>query len=272
MDMIEKMFSEVAKKVPLVHHLTNYVTVNDCANVVLACGGSPIMADDAKEVAAITAISDSLVLNIGTLNERTVASMLLAGKEANALGKPVVLDPVGAGASDLRNEAVSRLLEGVKFAVIRGNISEIKAVALGNGTTKGVDADLADQVSEANLAQVVDFAKRLSRDTQAVVAITGATDLITDGEVTYLVTNGHPMMSKITGSGCMLSSVIGAYVGANPREVLEATLAAVVLMGLSGERAYGAGIGTASFRMGLIDEVSLMDSETLVGGAKVARI
>ena len=149
--MLENMLENVRKKNPLIHNITNYVTVNDCANIVLACGASPIMADDKNEAAEITEICAGLNINIGTLNTRTIDAMLIAGKRSNELHHHVVLDPVGAGASKLRTDTARRLLKEVKFSVIRGNISEIKTLASGSGTTKGVDADVADKVTEENL-------------------------------------------------------------------------------------------------------------------------
>lgn len=269
--MFEELLTNVRSKTPIVHCITNYVTVNDCANIVLAAGGSPIMADDIGEVADITSISNALVINIGTLNARTVQSMLAAGQTANALGVPVILDPVGAGASALRNETAAQLLQNVHFAVIRGNISEIKAVALGSSTTKGVDADSADQLNEQNREEVIAFAKKLSQETGAVIAITGKEDLITDGKECYMIKNGHVMMSKITGSGCMLTCVIGCYLGANANP-LTATSAAICAMGLCGELAYQEGIGTASFRTRLIDTMSNLTAQQLTGGAQVERL
>ena len=171
--MFRNLFANVRAKSPLVHNITNYVTVNDCANIVLACGASPIMADDAAEVEDITSLCAGLNLNIGTLNSRTIPSMLLAGHTANRLGHPVVLDPVGAGASHLRTETALRLLREVKFTVIRGNISEIRTLAAGSGTTKGVDADTADKVTDETLDKTVAFAKAFAARTGAVVAVTG---------------------------------------------------------------------------------------------------
>ena len=142
--MLKEMLNHVREKCPLIHNITNYVTVNDCANILLACGGSPIMADDAEEAEEITAICGGLNINIGTLNQRTIPAMHLAGKKANELGHPVVLDPVGAGASKLRTNTAKALLEDIHFTVLRGNISEIKTLALGTGGAKGVDADAAD--------------------------------------------------------------------------------------------------------------------------------
>ena len=230
------MFSEIVKNVrentPLIHNITNYVTVNDCANILLACGGSPIMADDAGEVEEITAICGGLNINIGTLNQRTIPSMLLAGKKANELGHPVVLDPVGAGASVLRTQTALKLLDEVKFTVIRGNISEIKTLALGNGSTKGVDADVDDSVTEENLGQAVAFAKDFSKKTGAVIAITGAIDIVADSSKAFCIYNGHSDMSRITGTGCQLSAMTAAYVTANSEDVLTAAAAAVCAMGM----------------------------------------
>ena len=212
--MLKTAFENLRSRSPLIHNITNYVTVNDCANMVLACGASPIMADDAAEVEEITAICGGLNINIGTLNSRTVTSMLLAGKKANQLGHPVVLDPVGAGASHLRTDTAFRLLREVQFTVIRGNISEIKTLASGAGTTKGVDADVADKVTEENLDSAVAFAKAFAARTGAVVAITGAIDIVADAQKAYCIRNGHPMMSAITGTGCQLSALTAAFVTA----------------------------------------------------------
>ena len=155
--MLEEMLKNVREKSPLIHNITNYVTVNDCANVVLACGASPIMADDQEEVAEITSICTGLNINIGTLNTRTIESMVIAGKKANELHHPVVLDPVGVGASTLRTQTALKLLKEIQFSVIRGNISEIRTLMEGTGNTKGVDADLADAVTEENLDETIEL-------------------------------------------------------------------------------------------------------------------
>ena len=271
--MVEKILDNVNTKMPLVHCITNYVTVNDVANILLACGGSPIMADDEKEVEDITSICNALVINIGTLNERTIKSMVKAGKKANELSHIVVLDPVGAGASALRTSSTFELLDKVKFSVIRGNISEIKTVALGSGTTKGVDADVSDAVTEENLDEAIAFAKNLSTRTGAVIAITGAIDIVADSKSAYIIRNGNAMMSKITGSGCMLTGVIAAYCAANPEQLLDATAAAVCAMGLSGELAYDKSIkndgGTSTYRSYIIDAISKMNADLLQGGMKI---
>ena len=265
------ILGNVRSRVPLVHNITNYDTVNDCANILLACGGSPIMSDDEGDVEDITAICGGLNINIGTLNKNTIPAMFLAGRRANELNHPVLLDPVGAGASKLRTETAARLIRELKFTVIRGNISEIKALAQGSGKTKGVDADEADQVNAANIDSVITFAKSFARKTGAVIAITGATDIITDGERTCTVTNGHPMMSKVTGTGCMLSAMTTAFVVANPGSVFEAVCTAVIAMGLCGEIAWkrlDTLDGNSSFRNYLIDAVYHLTEDQLKEGAK----
>lgn len=272
--MEKNLIENVRQSVPLVHNITNYVTVNDVANILLACGGSPIMADDAEEAEEITSICGGLNINIGTLNARTIESMLLAGKRANELGHITVLDPVGAGASRLRTETAMQLLEKVRFSVIRGNVSELKTLWGGSGSTKGVDADLADRVTEENLDEMVEFAKKLSKKTGAVIAMTGAIDIVTDESKAYAIRNGNPLMSKITGTGCMLSGVVAAYCVANPDHLLDATAAAVAAMGLSGEIAFErlektALGGTSSYRTYIIDAMSNMSDEILKEGMKL---
>ncbi len=269
--MFQNMFENVRKNCPLIHNITNYVTVNDCANIVIACGASPIMADDKDEVADITTVCAGLNINIGTLNSRTIASMLIAGKKANELNHPVVLDPVGAGASGLRTEIAMQLLEEVKFSVIRGNISEIKTLAFGSGTTKGVDADAVDKVTEENLDDVIAFAKAFAKKTGAVIAITGAIDIVADGKNAYCIRNGHQMMSSVTGTGCQLSAMTTAFVTANPDHLLEAAAAAVSAMGYAGEVAYDRLTekdGNATYRNYIIDAIYNMTPEMLEKGAK----
>lgn len=264
--MLGEMLENVRGSRPLIHNITNYVTVNDCANILLACGASPIMADDVDEAEEISTLCAGTNINIGTLNQRTVPAMLKAGRRAAALGHPVVLDPVGAGASRLRTATAFRLLEEIRFSVIRGNVSEIKTLANGQGTTKGVDADAADQVTEENLMAAAAFVKDFARRTGAVIAMSGAIDIVADGERAYCVYNGHPMMGSITGTGCQLSALTAAYVAANPAQRLEAAAAAVCAMGLCGEIArerLGPLDGSASYRNYIIDAVYRLDGVAL---------
>lgn len=270
--MLGKHLDALRANGALIHNITNYVTVNDCANILIACGGAPIMADDKDEVEEITSICGGLNINIGTLNERTIPAMLLAGKKAGELGHPILLDPVGAGASSLRTETAKRIIREVRPTVIRGNISEIKALATGQGGAKGVDADVADRVTDENLDAAIAFAKSFAASTGAVVVITGAIDIAADESRAFVIRNGCPLMSQITGSGCMLSAMTAAYITANPENTLEAAAASVCAMGLCGEKALAIteklGEGNSSYRSRLIDQVYLLTGATLDEGAK----
>ena len=268
---METCFDVVRSTVPLVHNITNYVTVNDVANILLACGGSPIMSDEPEDVEDITSICGGLNINIGTLNKRSIEAMFVAGRKANGLGHVVLLDPVGAGASKLRTKTATDLMDQLHLDVIRGNISEIKTLALGSGTTKGVDADVADAVTEENLDSMVAFAKDFAAKAGCIVAITGAIDLVADSKTCYVIRNGRPEMGKITGTGCQLSGMMTAFVTANPQRKLEAAAAAVCAMGLAGEIGYAnlqPGEGNSTYRNRIIDAIYHMDSKTLKQGAK----
>ena len=268
--MIKTCMDNVREKSPLVHNITNYVTVNDVANVLLACGGSPIMSDEPDDVEDITSICGGLNINIGTLNKRTIEGMFVAGKKAKALGHVLLLDPVGAGASKLRTETAVKILDELKPDVVRGNISEIKTLALGSGTTKGVDADVADAVTEATLDNAVAFAKNFAAKTGSIIAITGAIDLVADAETCYVIRNGRAEMGRITGTGCQLSGLMTAFLVANPDRPLEAAAAAVATMGLAGELGWlhmAKGEGNASYRTHIIDAIYNMTGETLDKGA-----
>jgi hydroxyethylthiazole kinase len=269
--MLGNCIDNVRKNVPLVHNITNYVTVNDVANVLLACGGSPIMSDEPLDVEDITTICGGPNINIGTLNKRSIKGMKIAGRKAQELGHVTLLDPVGAGASTLRTETAAQLMEMIRFTVIRGNISEIKALALGSGTTKGVDADIADAVTEDNLDDAVRFVKDFAAKTGAVVAVTGAIDLVADAERCFVIRNGRPEMGRITGTGCQLSGMMTAFVVANPDNALEAAAASVCAMGLAGEIGYShlaSYEGNSTYRNRIIDAICNMDGKCLDEGAK----
>ncbi|MBQ9180086.1 MAG: hydroxyethylthiazole kinase [Firmicutes bacterium] len=263
--------TNVRNSVPLVHNITNYVTVNDVANVLLACGGSPIMSDEPDDVADITSICGGLNINIGTLNKSSIEGMFVAGRKANELGHVTLLDPVGAGDSALRTNTAVKLMDEIDFTVIRGNISEIKTLAMGSGTTKGVDADVADAVTEDSLDEAVSFVKALAEKTGSVIAITGAIDLVADKDRCFVIRNGRPEMGKITGTGCQLSGMMTAFRVANPDSPLEAAAAAVCTMGLAGEIGWDnmkEGDGNSTYRNRIIDAIFNMDEETLDKGAK----
>ena len=267
---MKRQFDLLRKTMPLIHNITNYVTVNDVANILLACGGSPIMSDEVEDVEDITSIFNGLNINIGTLHKSSIEGMLRAGKKANDLHHPILLDPVGAGASKFRTETALRLMQELNLAVIRGNISEIKTLALGSGTTKGVDADVSDAVTEENLEQAIEFVKAFSKKTGTIIAVTGRIDLVTDENRCYVIRNGRPEMGKITGTGCQLSGMMTAFITANPDEMLEAAAAAVCAMGLAGEIGWSrmqTGDGNATYRNRIIDAIYNMTGDILEKGA-----
>jgi len=253
------LITQVRETAPLVHQITNYVTVNDCANITLAVGASPVMADDIAEAEDITAIASALVLNIGTLNQRTVASMLASGKKANAMGIPVVFDPVGAGASKLRNDTAIKICRQLRLSVVRGNLSEISFVAGLEASTRGVDASDADAGNDGSAV-----ALKAARQLGCVAAVTGPVDFVSDGERVVAIHNGHKMLSRVTGTGCMASALVGAYAGAAD-DFLAAAVAGVATMGIAGELAWESarGIGTGSFKTAIIDAVSLLDQKLM---------
>ena len=250
--MLKECLDQVRKKAPVVHNITNYVTVNDVANVILACGGSPIMSDEPEDVADITSICGGLNINLGTLHKTSIEGMLKAGHRSNELGHP-------------------ELIKEIKFSVIRGNVSEIKTLAYGSGSTKGVDADLTEAVNERNLQQSISFIKGFAKKKEAIVIITGAIDLVTDGEKCYVIRNGRSEMGRITGTGCQLSGITTAFLAANPKRKLEAAVAAVCMMGVAGEIAWTRmqeGDGNATYRNRIIDAIYNMTGEKLEKGAK----
>ena len=272
---LSNALKNVRTTTPLVHCITNYVTVNDCANALLACGGSPIMSDEPLDVGDIQTICGGLVLNIGTLNEQTIAGMRVAGQKASELGHPIVLDPVGAGASALRTKTAGELLDAYDVTVIRGNMSEMKALAGAAATTRGVDVNPDDAVTDDNLAASAAFAKSLAAQTGAVVAITGAIDIVADAERAVAIRNGSPIMGKITGAGCMLTCVTAAYAVANPDAPLEAVVAAIAGMGAAGEMAatrMQPVDGNASFRAYLIDALYNMNGQALEAVSRVEEV
>ncbi|WP_296097503.1 hydroxyethylthiazole kinase [Dialister sp.] len=262
---LSEYLDNVRRKNPLVHHITNYVTVNDCANACLAIGASPVMADAIDEAGSMASISSALVLNIGTLNVNKVESMMVAGRSANAGHKPVVFDPVGCGATPFRNRMADEIMNNVSMTVVRGNMSEIASLGGQNVFTKGVDAG-----ETADIKTAIPMAASLAEKWHSIVVISGETDIITDGKKTVLIHNGCPEMSLITGSGCMCTTVIGAFCGANPEHPLESAAAAMGAMGLAGERAWKdwGKEGFGHFHMAIIDELGKMTGKSLEQGVR----
>lgn len=260
-----EMLSAVRERKPLVQCITNFVTVNDCANILLAAGASPTMAQDIREVEEAVARANGLVCNLGAID--LVDSMILAGKRANELNIPVVLDPVAAGGTTLRRQLSAKLLDEVHFSAIRGNASEIRALAGQASLGSGVDVAAWDAITPENLPQSVALTSDLARRTGAVIAVSGAMDVVSDGTQTVLLRNGCSTMARITGSGCMLTTLIGAFCAAAPEHPFEATCAAMAAMGLCGEIAEEKRLqnktGNATFRTDLIDAVFNLTEQEL---------
>ncbi|MGD0230185.1 MAG: hydroxyethylthiazole kinase [Syntrophorhabdales bacterium] len=254
---------QIREKKPLVHNITNYVVMNYTANALLACGASPVMAHAAEEVEEMVSLAQALVLNIGTLSPKWIEAMLKAGKRANALGVPVILDPVGAGATKLRTDSAVRLIEGLSLHVIRGNASEILSLCPkgGGSSTKGVDSvNTVDQASDAAVA--------LARQRGTTVAITGVVDLVTDGERMCRVMNGHEMMGHVTGTGCTATAIIAAFLAVNA-DALEAAASGLSYFGLAGERAAAGTSGPGTFQIALLDALYRIEEEGLKAGARI---
>lgn len=254
----------VQRKEPIVQCITNFVTVNDCANILLAIGASPTMSQSPLDADDVVERVDALVCNLGALDKLEV--MKLAGRRANEVGKPSVLDPIGAGGSLKRRALISELVSEVSFDVIRGNASEIRALAFGaQEATGGVDVLAKDKITDKNLSEYVKMIKSASERLGAVVVITGETDLVSDGKNVAAIRNGCSTMSKITGSGCMLTALTGAFCGASGGDFFGAACAATAVMGIAGEladvRRTENGTGNATFRNDLIDAVFNLTEE-----------
>lgn len=264
------VLEEVRCRQPLVQCITNFVTVNDCANIILASGGSPTMCMDIREAAEAVAQANALVCNLGAIEH--VDSMIAAGRRANELGIPVVLDPVAAGGTEFRRRESARLLGEVRFAAIRGNASEIRALAGQASVGSGVDVAAVDAVTEKTLPQAAAVTAELARRTGSVIAMSGVLDIVSDGARTAVVRNGCATMARITGSGCMATSLMGAFcAGARP-DYFAGAVATMAAMGLCGEiaeaRRLANGTGNATFRTDLIDAVFTLTGERLERGAR----
>lgn len=277
-----RVISESSKLVrssqALIHCITNYVTANDCANILLAFGGSPVMADAPEEVVDITSISSGLCINIGTLNKTTVEASLIAGRHANELGIPVTLDPVGVGASVFRTETALLLLKEIKFSAIRGNMSEMTALIHGVGRTNGVDVAPDDCITESNWRERGELLKKFARTIGTVAVASGPVDVITDGNSIFGVHNGTVRATQITGCGCMLTSVVCLWIAACRKLMssigdLESSISAVTTFGICSEVAENNTVdkqrGNGTFRCELIDAASILTSGDL---EKLARV
>jgi len=251
----------VREKRPLIHNITNYVVMHYTANALLALGASPVMAHAVEEMEEMASLANALVLNLGTLSGPWIEGMLVAGRTASRRKIPIILDPVGAGATTLRTSTAVRLLDECRVTVLRGNASEMLAVAKGAGGTRGVDA--AHTVEDA-----VEAARDWARMRGVVVAITGAVDHVTDGGAVRRVHNGHPLMGRITGSGCTATTVISAFCAVNANAV-EATASALAFYGLAGEYAARAGNLPGTFGVALIDMLHAVTPDQVAREARI---
>ena len=247
---------------PLVHQITNYVVMNETANATLALGALPVMAHAPQEVEEMTAAAGALVLNIGTLSPHWVEAMLAAGRKANELGVPVVLDPVGAGATTYRTETAKRILDEVGVTVLRGNVGEV-------ATLVGVAAEVRGVESIDAGGDAAEVARSAARSLGVIASVTGPVDHVSDGDGMLAVSNGHPLLAAITGTGCMSSTVTGCFLAVNRDRPLEAAAEALVAFGVAGEDAAVSSRGPGSFHVGLYDALAALDPETLEGRAKV---
>ena len=247
---------------PLVHHITNFVVMNPTANISLCAGALPVMAHARQEVEDMAASADALVLNLGTLWPEQIESMLLAGGRANAKGIPVVLDPVGAGATLYRTESAHRLLHELSIAIVRGNAAEIASLAGIDAAIRGVES-VGDGSAAASIALA--FTRRYY---PCVAAVTGPVDIVTDGHRLFRVHNGHPLMARVTGTGCMATSVIAAFAAVEKDSALAAA-AALACYGLAGERAAEQAQGPGTFQMHLFDALAALDEDAVRAGARL---
>jgi hydroxyethylthiazole kinase len=252
----------IRERKPLVHQITNYVVMNETANATLSLGALPVMAHAPQEVEAMASAAGALVLNIGTLSDDWVEAMLIAGAAADRVGTPVILDPVGAGATEYRTETARRLLDVLEIAVVRGNAAEVATLAGREAEIRGVEA-IGASGSSAELAGTA------ARELGCVVAVTGPVDHVSDGDRGYAIGNGHELLGTVSGTGCMATAITGCFLAVRPGEPLEAAAEALVAFGVAGEDAAAAARGPGTFHAALYDALYLLDPDTIDSRARV---
>ncbi|WP_221892839.1 hydroxyethylthiazole kinase [Cetobacterium sp. 2G large] len=261
-DEVVLALKNTKEKTPLVYHLTNTVTINDCANITLAIGGSPLMSFCIEEIEEIIEFSSSVVLNIGTMDKSMETMAVEVGKIANKLKKPIILDPVGVGATKARKNLVNALLKEIKFTVIKGNMAEIKSILNIDSLSRGVDSLEKDDSGEK-------LVKLAAKKFNSVIAITGEIDYIGNQEIVFKVMNGHKKMELVTGTGCMISSLIGAFLGGKNNSLVSA-VGGVLSMGIAGELAEKNFIGTGSLKVNIMDNISNLTEEIIRKNEKIS--
>lgn len=252
----------IRERRPLVHNITNYVVMNETANAILALGALPVMAHAEEEVAEMAGLAGALVLNIGTLSPSWVEAMLVAGKAANERGIPVVLDPVGAGATSYRTETAKRLLDELDVAVLRGNAGEV-------ATLVGIDAEVRGVESVGGAGDPAELARAAARAFGLVASVTGPVDHVSDGDRSAAISNGHPLLASITGTGCMSTAITGCFL-AGTDDAFEGAVEALVAFGVAGEDAAVGAKGPGSFHVALYDALAALDPGTLTARASVS--
>jgi hydroxyethylthiazole kinase len=261
---LSKLMDAVREKCPLVHHITNYVTVNDCANICICSGGSPVMTDADNDVVEMSRIANAVVLNMGTLNPRTVEAMMLAGGIAKKNGVPVIFDAVGAGATSYRNIVADSIINRCKPDIIKGNAGEISFLAGVVGGVKGVDSiSKSDDIGE--------LVRGLAQKYECLVVATGKKDYVSDGKTLYVLSNGSDYQGCVSGTGCMLSSVLGAYVGANGVSLCS-VIAGITAFNVAAEKAEVDCKGPGSFKVALLDCLFNLKSDEMAAKAKVQKV
>ncbi len=260
------LLAKIRSRAPLIHNITNYVVMNSSANILLAVGASPVMAHCRSEVEEMTAMAGALVLNIGTLQEEWVESMIAAAQVANTRGIPVVLDPVGAGATAFRSASVEKIMAQARISVLRGNASEILSMASSAIVTRGVESSIG------LTSEVVAAAKRIAVEKNCIIAISGRQDCITDGSQVFRVANGSPLMTRVTGTGCGLSAVTGAFCAVADGELLKATAAAFGFYGLCGELAANTSDKPGSFFVAFLNALYAADRNAVEAGLKISSL
>lgn len=258
------ILSAAREKTPLVHHITNYVTVNDCANITLCAGGAPVMAHAPEEVEEMVQYAGALVLNIGTLDKAQIESMIKVGKAAAERDIPIILDPVGAGATTMRTDAAQQLMDQLPIAILKGNAGEI-------GVLAGVDAKVRGVDSAGITGDPVEITRAYAKRTGMTVVMSGQTDIISDGSRVLLVENGHPLMGAISGTGCMAASVTGVCAAVGPDRLTSAA-AALATFGIAGERATQRASGPGSFKVALFDALAALTPDDLIRDARIRSV
>lgn len=258
------IFAKVREKSPLIHHITNAVTMNDCANITISLGASPVMAHAKEEMAEMVSIAGALVLNIGTLDEQQIESMLIAGKTANQNDIPIILDPVGAGATTYRTKTACMLIDQLEIDIIKGNSGEMGTLAGYEATVKGVDSGEVK-------GNPIEICQNYAEKTGMVVSMSGQIDLISDGRSVLAIENGHPLMGKISGTGCMATSITGGC-AAVTKDKLMASACALAISGLAGEKAAIQATGPGTFKTALFDSLADLKPVDLSLGGRVYQV